>query len=158
MKSLKSLLEDYNSCLEDSSKDVLSLDEVLDVAALEAKLQDLGVWCQKTMPEKREVMDAYLLLCRSQEEILMLTEDIQNVISFYNSKASCIIQIQGRVEPNTPYNRGIKSLLHSLWLDVSSLLERAKQTYLSMLQETDADIYTSDSDDDSISSDDIYVL
>ncbi len=85
----------------------------------------------------------------------MLTEDIQNVISFYNTKASCIIQIQDRVEPNTPYNRGIKSLLHSLWLDVSSLLERAKQTYSSMLQETDADIYTSDSDDDSISSDDI---
>lgn len=83
----------------------------------------------------------------------MLTEDIQNIISFYRTKASLISIIQDRVEPNTPYHRGIKSLLHSLLLDVSTLLERAEQTYSNMLQEIDTDAYTSDSDDDNFSSD-----
>ncbi len=124
--------------MENSFNDALLLDDVLNVNALEARLQDLGVWCQTAVQEKREMIDAYLLLCRSQEEITMLTEDIRNFVSFDSTtKASLIVQLQTQIEPDTRYNRGIKSLLHALLLDASSLLERAKQAYSSMLQERD---------------------
>lgn len=142
-------------CGDDTTSEYLSLDEVLTPAALETRLQDMGVWCLKTVPEKREAMDSYLMLCRSKEEMLMLSEDIQNVINFHEKKASVIIQKIDKLDCNTPYNRGVKSLLHKLLLKASSLLKEAKQVYSVMQEGDDAEVYFSDSEYcDSGSSDD----
>ncbi len=49
------------------------MEEVLDTIKLEEWLRVLGVWCLGTVPEKREAMDAYLMLSRSREEQSMLS-------------------------------------------------------------------------------------
>ena len=67
-KNLKSLRQDYNACLsQDDSSGIIAIEKVLDPVKLEDWLRALGVWCLGTVPEKREVMDSYLILCRSKE-------------------------------------------------------------------------------------------
>lgn len=93
-------------------------------------------------------MDSYLLLRRSQEEIAMLTDDIQNIIGFYEKKMSFIVQGMDETVSDTPYHRGVKSLLHVLYRNVSLLLQEAKQTFAHMQEVDDPDVYYSDSDCD----------
>ena len=86
-KNLKSLRQDYNACLsQDDSSGTITIEEVLDPVKLEDRLRALGVWCLGTVPEKREVMDSYLILCRSKEEQAMLNDELQTLSSFYEVK------------------------------------------------------------------------
>ena len=53
----------------EESSEAVTISEALDPTAIEHRLQALGVWCQGTVsPDKREIMDAYLMLCRSKEK------------------------------------------------------------------------------------------
>lgn len=150
-------MEDYNACLDENSRDIISFDEALDPKTLECRLQSLGVWCQGTVPEKREIMDSYLLLCRSKEELSMLREDLQNVVCFYEDrKASLLKAIDNTNSTDSVYHRGASSLLHKLLQDTLSLLQQATNSLARMVeQKSDDDQYFSDSDYDS-SDDDEY--
>ena len=75
--NLKSLRHDYNACLsQDDSSGIIAIEKVLDPVKLEDWLRALGVWCLGTVPEKIEVMDSYLMLCRSKEEQAMLKDGV----------------------------------------------------------------------------------
>ena len=138
---MKSLVEDYNACVEENSDHIILFDEALHPTALEGRLQVLGVWCQGTMPERREIMDSYLLLCRSKEEVAMLTEDIQNIIKFYEAKKTLILKAVDDVESaNTLYHRGVSSLLYRLLQHTSSLLEEAKNIFACMFEGNDDEL------------------
>ena len=91
-KLMRSLVEDYTACLSVENSQANAYDEALDPTALEWRLQALGVWCQGTVnPEKREIMDSYLMLCRSKEELCVLNEEVQNIITFYETKRSSLL-------------------------------------------------------------------
>ena len=67
-KLLKSLVHDYSACLsQEDSAAMITIEEVLDPIILEDRLRASGVRCLGTVPEKREAMDAYLILSRSKK-------------------------------------------------------------------------------------------
>ncbi len=123
------MVEDYNACsIEGDSQPAIMAEEVLNPITFEDKLQVLGVWCQGTEPEKREMMDSYLKLCRSIEELCMLTEEVKNMVIFYEQKKRKSIEKSIAVVSSgedSVYNRGISSLLHILLEYSSSLLHQA---------------------------------
>ncbi len=125
----RSMVEDYNACsIEGDSQPAIMAEEVLNPITFEDKLQVLGVWCQGTEPEKREMMDSYLKLCRSIEELCMLTEEVKNMVIFYEQKKRKSIEKSIAVVSSgedSVYNRGISSLLHILLEYSSSLLHQA---------------------------------
>jgi len=142
----------------DSPKAVISFEDVLDITALECKLQSQGVWCQGTMPEKREIMDSHLMLCRSKEELCMLVEEIQNAINFYEDRKLVLLRAIDTMNSSCeeqPYRREITSLLHMQLQDASSLLQEAQNSCRCMHEGNDDELDFSDSDfDDSDGSDD----
>ena len=71
-RSIKVLLTEYNA---PSDEDQLSLVEVLNIQEVEARLQKYSVTCTLATGEKRVVIDAYLALCRSEEELAMLSQE-----------------------------------------------------------------------------------
>ena len=77
---MKSLLQDYNSLTE--SANALTVAEVLDPSVIAKKLEAFGVCHTTTTGKKREIIDVYLMLCRSNEEIAMLKEECRNVVTF----------------------------------------------------------------------------
>ncbi len=73
-------------------------------------------------------MDSYLKLCRSIEELCMLTEEVKNMVIFYEQKKRKSIEKSIAVVSSgedSVYNRGISSLLHILLEYSSSLLHQA---------------------------------
>ncbi len=125
-KFIRSMVEDYNACsIEGDSQPAIMAEEVFDPITFEDKLRVLGVWCQGTEPEKREMMDSYLKLHRSNEELCMLTEEVKNMVIFYEQTTKSIeksIAVLSSGE-DTAYNRGISSLLYVLLEDSSTLLK-----------------------------------
>ena len=156
-KQLKSLVQEYGVCLpDDDSAAAITMEEVLDTIKLEERLRVLGVWCLGTVPEKREAMDAYLMLSRSREEQSMLKHELQRVISFYESKRDHIRKACSEVLllADSLYNRGISSLLHRLLQQVTNALQEAKNTLHSFDQEDESELYWCDSDLDDDSDED----
>lgn len=82
-KLIRSLLEDYSACLPvpESPEDSISVAEALDPPTIEGRLQSLGTWQGVVNGERREVMDAYLTVCRCREELVMLKEEAQNTVN-----------------------------------------------------------------------------
>ncbi len=148
-KLIRSCVEDYNACLmEEDSQPAIAVEEVLDPVTFESRLAVLGVWCQGTLPEKRDVMDSYLMLCRSKEELCMLMEEVQIMIIFYDKRKTSlqksIANLSSGIE--TEYSRGISALLHVLMEDAASLSEQAQNALELMKREDEEDLYFSDSD------------
>ena len=52
----------------------------------------MGMWGTVALGKKREVMDAYLVLRRSKEEISMLREEASNIQAFYQEQVNVISQ------------------------------------------------------------------
>lgn len=113
-KQLEALVKQYGASLSDvDSADGITLEEVLDPMKLEDRLRSLGVWCLGTVPEKREAMDAYLIVRRSEEELAMLRAELQAVARYHRRKKEYVVKAYYEVQSLTdsPYNRGIASLL-----------------------------------------------
>ena len=154
---MKSLRQDYNACLsQDDSSGIITIEEVLDPVKLEERLRALGVWCFGTVPEKREVMDSYVMLCRSKEEQAMLKDELQTLSSFYEIKKDHLLKVCTEMKSLTDnnYNRGVLSLLYRLLQEVTNLLQGAQDAFHSLNKSDDDDVYWCDSDlDDDSDSD-----
>ena len=158
-KLLKSLVQDYSACLsQEDSAAMITIEEVLDPIILEDRLRASGVRCLGTVPEKREAMDAYLILTRTKEEQAMLKEELQSFVSFHKAKKNSLLKACTEVKSLTDslYNRGILSLLHRLLQEVMNLLQGAQDIFDSLDENNENDLYwyDSDLDDDSDNDDD----
>ena len=105
-------------------------------------------------PEKKEIMDSYWMLCRSKEELCMLHEEVQNIITFYETKRKKILDGMKSAADNH-YNRGITSLLHVLLEDTSTLLQQAQKAIDAMCEENEDELYSNDSDLDDYCDDNV---
>ena len=134
-KNLKSLRQDYNASLsQDDSSGIIAIEKVLDPVKLEEWLRALGVWCLGTVPEKREVMDSYLMLCQSKKEQAMLKDGLQTLSSFYDVKKDHLLKVCTEMKSltNNIYNRGVLSLLYRLLQEVTNLLQGARDAFHSL--------------------------
>lgn len=151
-REVQSLLGEYNAILE-SQVDAISSSEAFNPCALRSRLQLLGVQATGArLEERQEVIQAYLTLTRSMEEMELLKEDIKNVISYYEQvKATVLHEIECLAKKFDSLSRGTKALLHNFWADNEILLERGRITAQAIsssvcLSPTILDDYSSDSD------------
>ncbi len=86
-------MQQYGGSLSDEeSADGIAMEEVLDPMKFEDRLRALGVWCLETVPEKREAMDAYLMMMRSKEEQAMLKAELHAVVTFHTKKKEDVLK------------------------------------------------------------------
>lgn len=149
-KRLKALLEDYKACLPVDECPELTENEVFDPTIIEHKLQELGVWCDTITGERREAMDAFLMLQRSEEDLCMLREEAQNVVHYYSRRKSVIEKtIKEMKELNDDaFNKGMTALLHKQLEQDSQLMIEASQVCETMNKDDviDEDLLSYDSD------------
>ncbi len=120
--------------------------EVLDPAKL---LQCLPS-SSKPLPSqsKREVIDAYLMLKRSTEEILLLHAEMKNITQYYsNLKATIEECVELFSQRDDDFGRGAVSLLQSMKVAVEGALNECTRSF-SIVSPVNASM---DSDTDSAS-------
>ncbi len=85
---MKCLLSDYNLlCATSMVYDSLTMAEVLSTGILEGRLNGLGTSCSTVASgSMREIIDAFLIMQRSQEELVMLQQESQNVVLYYQQR------------------------------------------------------------------------
>lgn len=146
--AIRSLLDHYNACNTTGSHQVsLSMSDILNPSHLEGQLQSLGTWCSLAVGENREVVDSHLTLCRSNEELSMLKEDVHNCITYYRHREEVISQkIKQFSLQASPFNRGATALLHNALMENSRQLTEfvhAKEIISSLHYHSLADIDSS---------------
>ncbi len=68
--------------------------EALSVGVIESKLGDLGLACASIATgSRRQILDAYLLLHRSEEELKMLHQEFNNYLLNYYKKINTVITV-----------------------------------------------------------------
>lgn len=94
------------------------MSDVMNPSHLESQLQSLGTWCSLAVGEKRELVDSHLTLCRSNEELSMLKEDVHNCITYYRHREEVISQQIKRYSLQaSPFNRGATAQLHNALME-----------------------------------------
>ena len=77
------MLEDYNA-IQESYADMISSAEAYEHSLLRSRLISCGMQATGAdLPERQQVIQAYLTLQQSSEEIELLKEDIKNVLYRY---------------------------------------------------------------------------
>ena len=92
-----------------------------------------SVMCLETVPEKREAMEAYLILSRSKA---MLKEELQSFVSFHKAKKNSLLEACTEVKSLTYilYNRGILALLYRLLQEIMNLLQGAQYIFIPLMK------------------------
>ena len=122
---IQSLLKEYNTCelASDPHAKSLSMSDIFNTSILEDQLKQLGTWCSVASGEKREIIDSYLMLCRSKEEISMLKEDADNCVAYYKNRNGVILEeVRKRSLKTSLFDKGAVALLHTLLTKNSLLL------------------------------------
>lgn len=133
-RTIKSLLKEYQSCQAASTQLTCTFDEALDPSTIEGKLQKQGALHVHSIATgtNRQIVDAYLLLCRSKEEISMLQDEAKCLVNFYQSKQVLIrstldaTQSSG-IHGSYMFSQGNRALLQQLLLHTQSKLEGANE-------------------------------
>ena len=110
-KRLRVLLEEYNICqlIVNSSSTQITLDEALHPIVLSSKL---GVHADTTVSKPhQDIIEAYLQMKRSNEEILLLEKEMANTIQFYAEQQKSLLIRWNRDEFLSPI-LSVEVLLH----------------------------------------------
>ena len=122
------------------------MDEALDPSAVELRLLSLG--CNPSLATgRKKIIDAYLRLCRSTEELVMLKVEAANIMKYYEDRRSRILAAiadHQSVESH-PFNRGAATMLHQMLCSNKTLLIQAN-TLNNLLNKDDETISLLDDD------------
>lgn len=152
-RTVQHILGEYNAILE-NPMDAISAVDALDPSKLKCQLQLLGIRATGSqLEERREIIQAFLCYKRSLEEIDLLKEDINNVVTYYEAvKSTVVCEIDLLEKRVDPISRGMKALLHHFLADLEQRLREsrisAKSIHTSrLLSPVILDDYSSDSDE-----------
>ena len=98
------------------------MSDIFNPSVLEDQLKQLGTWCSVASGEKREIIDSYLILCRSKEEISMLKENADNCVAYYKNRKDVILEEISKRSLKTSL---FVALLHTLLAENSLLLNES---------------------------------
>ena len=153
-KAVKTLLQEYNACSDGHNID---LSEALDPCKIEGRLRGYQSWCATVATgTKRQIMDAYLGLCRSDEEICILQQEAKNLLHSYQEERALILtKLTELSTKSDPFSRGAISMLNSLLMRREVLLRQAGllnevlngQVSPPDFEDTDGDFELSDDED-----------
>ncbi len=152
-RGIQALVKAINEVLE---VDPLCLAEALDPSTLKLRLQFLGMQPTYLVEERRKIVQAYLTLMRSKEELELLINDAKNVDAHYSNLRQHIIQELDRLECGSSFSQGTKALLHRHLTVVDELLRQSHKTVEVMLKSEPCmpALLDSDSSDSDCSDDD----
>ncbi len=86
---MKHLLGEYSGM---STSVFMTITKALSVGVIESKLGDLGLACASIATgSRRQILDAYLLLHRSEEELKMLHQEFNNLLNYYKKMNTVIM-------------------------------------------------------------------
>ena len=122
--AIKTLLQEHNACSNESC-DEMTLSDAMVIAT---KLKQVGLATPTGISsgKKREVIDAYLLMCRSSEEISMLEKEMHSIFHYYEKREN-VITYQLGLPCLNQFERGKKALLHILLKQNNELLMQTRQ-------------------------------
>ena len=136
----KRLLDELNASLSQVNDSFvrISLDEVLSSVS---EFWQSPSQASKLIPFsiQRDIIEAYLLLKRCDEELVLLKCEMCNVIDYYNQKKDKICSVlRGPITGDTSqFSRGCISLLKKLQLEVNLHRSRAMTAYADVLYVTE---------------------
>ena len=155
--ALKSLLKKYNIvCASSKVSDTITMAEIFAPAAIEERLRGLGSrYSTIATGKKRQIIDAYLGLCRSKEELEMLKNEAKNIIYYYEERKKCIIAKLTDLSVNGDlYSRGSSAMLRQLFTHNDILLKQGHVLSDAMTNNfSTTEPFESDSDDSDFSDD-----
>ena len=131
-KKLTTLLEEYNVCqllVSSSSTQIhVTLDEALDPDVLSCKLH---TECGATSSKPQDVIEAYLQMTRSNEEIVLLENEMLNTIQFYAEQRKSLLLVidqmkEAQLSESNAFRRGAVALLHSLFRRTDKLYQQCR--------------------------------
>ena len=128
-RSIKSLLSEYHTCLSItnvSSSEVITLDETLNPSTIAKRLRNQCFVVASG--EERQLIDAFVLLRRSTEEVCMIKEESRCVVTYYQERKQAILRVLEEFSGTQSYGRGAKAMLHQLLSRVAEQLELAHKT------------------------------
>jgi hypothetical protein len=150
-RNMKGLLEEYDACqaIASGNSGNLTLPDVLDPSAL-AKMLNPKLTAYK--PDRQEIINAYIMLTRSKEEMEMLQREMGNVLHYYEDR---VVVIQSVMDECSQLKsaRGAHALLHNMLINTNVQLQKCKQLFTPLLFQHQAPISMC-SDDSSDSSND----
>ena len=127
-RNIRGLLEKYSVVSAGDRSQALTLQEALDPELVESRLQAKGSYTAIASGERRVIIDSYLMLCRSREEMSLLKLEAQNVVTYYEDMEQALEEELGRRSADvTDYNRGAISLCHGHLKRVKVLLAQGKE-------------------------------
>ena len=154
-KKIKALLQEYNACQAVAgSTNSFTLVDILDSSTLAKVLQPK--LCALT-PDKQELINTYIMAKRSEEEIHMLENEMENTTLYYENRTAIIESILTTIKQECAYDRGTRALLLNV-LEATNVqvvkcrrlfsvcLHRLQTSFLD--EDSDSDDSESDSDDD----------
>lgn len=110
---------------------------------------------------KREVISAFLLIKRSEEELNLLNAEMERVLQYYVQRKECIVHQLDimKDEPQSLYTSGVMALLHKLLWEVELHHSKAVTVFTQInssvhTASTSSDSDTSESESDSTSASD----
>ena len=118
-KKIESLLPEYNACqvvIGGDSAPLLLLEEALDPSLLAAVLKP-----NSSLPfdSKRELIDAYIMMKRSSEEISMLDTEMENTTQYYLDRKNTLQKLlESFSQRGDAFGRGAVALLQDVYLKV----------------------------------------
>ena len=151
------LVEEHNIfCIAAGKDNRLSLADAVDSVRLAKVLTSRSSFYSE---KKEELIEAYLFLCRSGEEIHMLKCDMQNAIHYYENKVNVLeTAIKGPLDIPEECKSGACALLSDLLQDTQRELAKLRKLFCEeelypQSMESDSD-FSSDNDTDYDSDDD----
>ena len=145
-QKLKALLQEYNAYNVATTGDcsTLSIADVVD----SSKLAQIVNPNSSYSIDKQELIEAYLLLIRSGEEIHMLECDMKNVISHYENRVNMLtVAMASPSEVTRKCESGARALFQNLLQEANQQLHKCRQLFSSCLhQDQSPQLNDSDSD------------
>ena len=148
---MKRLIGDYNGM---STSVFMSITEALSVGVIESKLGDLGLACASIATgSRRQILDAYLLLHRSEEELKMLHQEFNNLLNYYKKMNTVItVAIAKFSNYDDKLSNGAVAMLTKLLQKNNHYLCQADVSFLKL--QSSAEVAVEFDDDTDLSGDD----
>ncbi len=145
-KKLKALLAEYNACRAFDGEAFVTFEDIVDVSKVQTVLATSPVFCHED--ERRETINLYLTWMRAEEEIDLLSSEIDRVYDYYLDKMNCIERVSSELcQTDGAFHKGAVALLWKLKKDTALMIKNC----LNCIQQKDniADSsFDSDSDSD----------
>ena len=149
-KSIRKLVDEYNSIATSTN------DSHIPVNMSDAMALDSAFYCPFTDTSKlpwnkqKDIISAYLLVKRSEEELVLLQTEMQNVLAYCTQcKEKISQQINNTRAKEDQYSRGMTALLSRLFSDVDIYHAKVKATFATMDCLSTETVVCSDNDTDS---------